>query len=142
MTELGDCRPGDVPDLEHGSAFVAASGLHLTHIAADRVEGFIDLGPEHHQPYGIVHGGVYAAAVESAASVGATVAALARGQIAVGVHNSTDFLRSMTTGRVTVIAVPVQQGRTQQVWDVTITDAAGRLVARGSLRLQNVDRRA
>ncbi|HTS15064.1 MAG TPA: PaaI family thioesterase [Candidatus Sulfotelmatobacter sp.] len=128
-------------DLEHGSAFVTAAGLRLTHVAADRVEGYIDLGPEHHQPYGIVHGGVYAAAVETAGSVGATVAALARGQIAVGVHNATDFLRSMSSGRVTVVAVPVQQGRTQQLWDVTLTDTEGRLVARGSLRLQNVDRR-
>ena len=87
-------------DPERGSAFVKAAGLHLTHVAADRVEGYIDLGPEHHQPYGIVHGGVYASAVETSASVGATVAALARGQIAVGVHNSTDFIRSTTTGRV------------------------------------------
>ena len=128
-------------DPEHGSAFVKAAGLHLTHVAADRVEGYIDLGPEHHQPYGIVHGGVYASAVETSASVGATVAALARGQIAVGVHNSTDFIRSTTTGRVLVAATPIQQGRTQQLWEVAITDTEGRLVARGSLRLANVDRR-
>ncbi len=128
-------------DPERGSAFVKAAGLHLTHVAADRVEGHIDLGPEHHQPYGIVHGGVYASAVETAASVGATVAALARGQIAVGVHNSTDFIRSTTTGRVLVTATPIQQGRTQQLWEVAITDTEGRLVARGSLRLANVDRR-
>jgi len=138
-------RPGrrtDLPDLEHGSAFLTAAGLRLTHIAADRVEGFIDLGPEHHQPYGIVHGGVYAAAVESAASIGATLAALERDRIAVGVHNATDFLRSMTAGRVQVTALPVQQSRVQQLWDVRITDTDGRLVARGSLRLQNVERRA
>ena len=128
-------------DPERGSAFVKAAGLHLTHVAADRVEGYIDLGPEHHQPYGIVHGGVYASAVETAASVGATVAALARGQIAVGVHNSTDFIRSTTTGRVLVAARPIQQGRTQQLWEVAVTDTEGRLVARGSLRLANVDRR-
>jgi len=131
----------EMPDLEHGSAFVTAAGLHLTHVAADLVEGYLDLGPEHHQPYGIVHGGVYASAVETSASVGATVAALARGQIAVGVHNSTDFIRSMTTGRVSVVATPLQQGRTQQLWEVRITDSQDRLVARGSLRLQNVDRR-
>ncbi len=130
-----------LPDLEHGSAFVSAAGLHLTHVAADRVEGTIDLGPQHHQPWGLVHGGVYAAAVESAASIGATVAVAHRGQIAVGVHNGTDFIRSMTTGTVTVIATPVQQGRVQQLWDVRITDADGRLVARGSVRLQNVERR-
>jgi 1,4-dihydroxy-2-naphthoyl-CoA hydrolase len=128
--------------LEEGTAFLALAGLRFTNVAADRVVGTIELGPQHHTPFGIVHGGVYAAAIETAASVGATIAADARGLIAVGVHNGTDFVRSMTAGTVTVVAVPVQQGRLQQLWDVTITDAEGRLVARGSVRLQNVERRA
>jgi len=77
--------------------------------------------------------------VESAASVGATAAVTDRGQIAVGVHNSTDFLRSTRTGTATVHAQPVQQGRTQQLWDVTITGQDGKSLARGSVRLQNID---
>jgi len=125
-------------DLEHTSAFVSASGLRITHVAADRVEGVIDLGPEHHQPWGIVHGGVYATAIESAASVGAVTAASAHGLVAVGVNNTTNFLRSMTEGRVDVVARPIQQGRTQQLWEVQISDADGRLVAVGQVRLQNV----
>jgi acyl-coenzyme A thioesterase PaaI-like protein len=72
MTELESSR---LFDLENASAFVAGASLRVTHIAADRVEGTIDLGPEHHQPWGLVHGGVYTTAVETAASVGASVAA-------------------------------------------------------------------
>jgi 1,4-dihydroxy-2-naphthoyl-CoA hydrolase len=136
-TVTGAQRPG-APDLDNASAFLAAAGLRLTHVAADRVEGVIDLGPEHHTPWGVVHGGVYTAAAESAASVGATVAVADRGQIAVGTNNNTDFLRSMTTGTVAVTAVPVQQGRTQQLWEVRITDQSGRVVARGTVRLQNI----
>jgi uncharacterized protein (TIGR00369 family) len=79
------------------------------------VEGVIDLGPAHHTPWGVVHGGVYTAAVESAASVGATAAVADRGQIAVGTNNNTDFLRSMTTGTVAVTAAPLHRGRTQQL---------------------------
>jgi 1,4-dihydroxy-2-naphthoyl-CoA hydrolase len=131
----------NTPDLENASAFMAAAGLRLTHVAAERVEGTLDLGPEHHTPWGVIHGGVYTAAIESAASVGASAAVAERGQIAVGVNNTTDFLRSMTAGSVAVIATPVQQGRTQQLWDVRITDADGRLVARGTVRLQNVEPR-
>jgi acyl-coenzyme A thioesterase PaaI-like protein len=41
-----------------------------------------------------------------------------------------------------VTAAPLQQGRTQQLWEVRITDDNGRLVALGSLRLQNVKPRA
>jgi 1,4-dihydroxy-2-naphthoyl-CoA hydrolase len=128
-------------DLNGHSAFMIAAGLVLTHVAGDRVEGVIDLGPEHHQPWGIVHGGIYTSAIESAASVGATVAVADRGQVAVGVNNSTDFLRPMTSGRVTVAATPIQQGRSQQLWDVRIDDTDGRAVARGRVRLQNIEPR-
>jgi 1,4-dihydroxy-2-naphthoyl-CoA hydrolase len=76
-------QPPDAPELDNASAFVAAAGLRLTHVAGDRVEGVIDLGPAHHTPWGVVHGGVYTAAVESAASVGATAAVADRGQVAV-----------------------------------------------------------
>lgn len=129
------------PDLERASAFMAATGLRLTHVGADRVEGVLDLGPEHHTPWGVVHGGVYTTAIESAASIGASLAVGDRGQIAVGVNNTTDFLRSMTAGRVTVTATPAQQGRTQQLWDVRIADQDERVIARGTVRLQNVERR-
>jgi 1,4-dihydroxy-2-naphthoyl-CoA hydrolase len=131
----------NTPDLENASAFMAATGLRLTHVGPDRVEGVLDLGPEHHTPWGVVHGGVYSAAIESAASIGASAAAAERGQIAVGINNNTDFLRSMSSGRVTVTATPAQQGRTQQLWDVGISDRDGRLVARGTVRLQNVEPR-
>jgi acyl-coenzyme A thioesterase PaaI-like protein len=47
----------------------------------------------------------------------------------------------MTSGRATVTATPVQQGRTQQLWDVRITDQDERLVARGTVRLQNIEPR-
>jgi 1,4-dihydroxy-2-naphthoyl-CoA hydrolase len=101
----------------------------------------MDLGPGHHTPWGIVHGGVYTAAAESAASIGACAAVAERGQIAVGVNNNTDFLRSMTAGTVEVVATPVQQGRTQQLWTVTVADEGGRPVARAMVRLQNVEPR-
>ncbi len=120
------------------SAFMRAIGLHLDEVTGSRVSGSIDLGPDHHQPYGIVHGGVYAAAVESAASLGAVAAVWDDGRVAVGVSNTTNFLRSMTTGRVDVVAEPLQQTRNQQLWEVRITDDEGRLVATGQVRLQNV----
>jgi uncharacterized protein (TIGR00369 family) len=76
--------------------------------------------------------------VESAASIGASTAVVEHGQFAVGVNNNTDFLRAMTEGRIDVLAEPIQQGRTQQLWQVLLTRADGKLVARGQVRLQNV----
>lgn len=120
-------------------AFVGAMGFTTGEVSATRVTGTAELGPDHHTPWGVVHGGVYCAIVESAASVGASHAVREHGQFSVGVNNSTDFIRSMTAGRVDVVAEPVQQGRTQQLWQVTLTRAEdGKLVAQGRVRLQNI----
>jgi uncharacterized protein (TIGR00369 family) len=132
---------GELPDvdLRKASAFVAASGFEVTEVAGTRVEGHVELGPDQHTPWGVVHGGVFCTVIESAASIGASAAVLERGQFAVGVNNNTDFLRPMTTGRIDVVAEPVQQGRTLQLWQVLLTRADdGKLVARGQVRLQNV----
>ena len=126
-------------DLGAASAFVAATGLQLTEVSGTRVAGHIDVGAQHHTPWGVVHGGVYCTVIESAASIGASTAVTSRGQFSVGVNNSTDFLRPMTAGRLDVVAEPVQQGRTLQLWLVTLTRSEdGKLVARGQVRLQNV----
>jgi uncharacterized protein (TIGR00369 family) len=129
---------GGLPEVAP-SAFVAATGFDVGEASGTRVTGTVDLGPEHHTPWGVVHGGVYCTVVESAASIGASLAVADRGQFAVGVSNSTDFLRPVTAGRVDVVAEPVQQGRTLQLWQVLLTRAEdGKLVARGQVRLQNV----
>jgi uncharacterized protein (TIGR00369 family) len=89
-----------------------------------------------------VHGGVYATAIESAAGLGASAAVKNQGMVAVGLMNTTHFLRPLTFGLVTVTAVALNQGRTQQLWQVDIIDSGGRLVAHGELRLQNIDIKA
>jgi uncharacterized protein (TIGR00369 family) len=80
------------------SAFLEALGATFDTIEPTRVVGHISLGPERHTPWGVVHGGAYTTAVESAASLGASAAVFDRGQFAVGLSNSTDFLRPMTKG--------------------------------------------
>lgn len=125
--------------LSKASPFVAAAGLAVDEVSGVRVRGHIDLGPQHFTPWGVVHGGVYTTAVESAASIGASEAVKDRGEFAVGVHNGTDFLRASRGGRVEVVAEPLQQGRVQQLWLVTITASdSGKTIARGQVRLQNV----
>jgi uncharacterized protein (TIGR00369 family) len=130
--------PLDAGSPEAASAFVRAAGLVLDEVTGSRVTGHLQLGPDHHTPWGIVHGGVYSTAIETAASIGASTAVRERGQLAVGLTNTTHFLRSLTAGRVLVEAVALNQGRSQQLWRVDITDESGRLIAHGDVRLQNI----
>jgi len=104
------------------------------------VSGSVAADERHHQPWGLVHGGLYTTAIESFATTGAYQAVKNQGQQAVGVSNSTDFLRPHRSGRLSVVATPIHQGRTQQLWQVQITRPEdGKLVARGQVRLQNID---
>jgi 1,4-dihydroxy-2-naphthoyl-CoA hydrolase len=130
--------PDQIALSEGGSEFMRVVGLHFEEVSKDRVRGWIDIGPQHHQPMGIVHGGVYAAAFEGAASFGASFGAPA-GYSVVGVHNSTHFIRAVSAGRVILEGVPLQQGRTQQLWDLRIiNESDGALVAVGQVRLANL----
>ena len=117
--------------------FVELLGLRFDEVTPDRVAISLDVTPALHQPYGIVHGGVYASVVETAASIAAAAWLGERGQV-VGVNNSTDFLRAVRDGTLHAVAEPVHRGRLQQLWLVEIRDESGRLVARGQVRLQNI----
>jgi uncharacterized protein (TIGR00369 family) len=105
-----------------------------------RVTGSIAADERHHQPWGLVHGGLYTTVIETFATTGAYEAVKDQGQMAVGVTNVTDFLRPHRTGRLAVVATPIQQGRTQQLWQVEIRRPEDdKLVARGQVRLQNIE---
>lgn len=128
------------PDLTNQSPFILAAGLEVTAASGTELTGHIDATADHQTPWGVVHGGVYATAVESAASIGASLAVQEQGMFAVGLSNHTDFVRAHREGRLDVRAWPVHQGRTGQLWHCDITRADGKLVAQGRVRLQNVAR--
>lgn len=112
-------------------------GFHFDEYSADRVVLSWTVGPQHLQPFGLVHGGVYCAAVETTASIGAALWFGDRGRV-VGVANHTNFLRSARSGHLVATATPIHRGRSQQLWLVEVTDEQDRTVARGEVRLQNL----
>jgi 1,4-dihydroxy-2-naphthoyl-CoA hydrolase len=126
----------------YDSPFDNQLGLVYTEVSPDCIKAQLDVTPKLLQPAGIVHGGVYCSMVESMASTSAFVwlSANGGGEV-VGVNNNTDFLRAISAGTVYGVTEPVHRGRRQQLWLVTITDQNGKLVARGQVRLQNLEPR-
>jgi 1,4-dihydroxy-2-naphthoyl-CoA hydrolase len=130
---------GDLASLRGTSELMRLLDVEFQQLTPTLVSGSIAADERHHQPWGIIHGGHYAAAIETFATTGAHAAVKARGERAVGVTNVTDFLRPHTDGRLRVVAEAIQQGRTQQLWQVEIRRPGDdKLVARGQVRLQNV----
>jgi 1,4-dihydroxy-2-naphthoyl-CoA hydrolase len=120
--------------------FVGHTGIELTEASAESCTGKIVINETHHQPYGVVHGGVYATLIETLASTGAAIWAMENGMAGcVGVANQTDFIRATREGVLVGSATPIHRGRTQQLWQVTVVrEEDGKLAARGQVRLQNV----
>jgi uncharacterized protein (TIGR00369 family) len=114
--------------------------IEIDEVGPSRVTGSVAADERHHQPWGVVHGGLYTTVIETFATTGAYEAVKDRGQQAVGVTNITDFLRPHRSGRLAVEATAIHQGRSQQLWQVEIIRIEDqKLVARGQVRLQNID---
>ena len=110
-------------------------GLTFTAASYEEVVAEIKVGPQLHQPYGLVHGGVYASMIETLVSVAAALHALADNRSTVGLENTTSFLRAVREGVLIGRATPLHRGRRTHVWQVRIHDGDGREVANGRVRL-------
>ena len=104
-------------------------GLEMLDCSDIEVRARVTVREELKQPMGLVHGGVYAAMAESMASVATAVAVYAQGEMAMGLSNSTSFLRPITEGVVHGHGTRIHRGRTTWVWDVRFSDDAERTCA-------------
>ncbi len=123
--------------METTSAFDELIGSRVTEAGPDRTVVELPVSRALHQPGGIVHGGVYCALVEGAASTGATLWLEGSG-IAVGTSNHTDFLKAVRDGVLRAEATPLQRGSRLQLWQVEVTDGTATLVAHGKVKLLNL----
>lgn len=117
------------------SGFDRVLGLRFENVGDDAIAATLEVEASHLQPYGLVHGGVYASLVESLCSVGAALRELPRGNNVVGLENTTRFIRGTRVGatlraEASMTEAPAD-GRAR--WEATITDEAGEVCATGRL---------
>ena len=109
--------------------FNALIGVELLEIADEEARAQIAVAPKLLQPFGIVHGGVFASLAETLTSYATWLAVHDQGMTAMGQANQTSFLRPISKGIIHALARPLHRGRTTWVWDVSITDDEERLCA-------------
>ncbi|MDP8944094.1 MAG: PaaI family thioesterase [Actinomycetota bacterium] len=106
-----------------------ALGFELEAVGDGRAVGRMAVADRVRQPFGIVHGGAYAALAESLASIGTHEAVAGEGLVPMGLSNQTSFLRPVAEGTVQGEARRRHRGRTTWIWDVEFTDDEGRTCA-------------
>jgi uncharacterized protein (TIGR00369 family) len=122
MTDVVDQQP---------TGFVALMGLEFDRLDGEEARGHLQVGAQHLQPAGLVHGGLYSAIAESIASVATWVGLGARDDTTVaGLSNHASFLRPVFSGdTLTAVGTPRHRGRTTWVWEVDITNSEGKLAS-------------
>jgi 1,4-dihydroxy-2-naphthoyl-CoA hydrolase len=104
-------------------------GLEIHAISDEQVVAEVPVRDELKQPAGLVHGGVFASIAESITSLATFLVVESEGQTAQGLSNQTSFLRPILDGTIHAVARRRHRGRTTWVWEVDISDDAGRLCA-------------
>ncbi len=112
--------------------------IEVVEAGPERVTATMLVTPDHHQPFGLMHGGVNAVLAESVASIGGYLAAPPE-HMAVGIEINANHIRAVREGRLTATATPLHTGRTTHVWEVKIHDEADRLICASRCTLAIVE---
>jgi len=123
------------------NTLMRAIDIRITAIGEDFLRGTMPVDSRTRQPYGILHGG---ASVALAETLGSTAAMLCcdEGMATVGVEINANHLRAVREGLVTGTARPLHVGRSTQVWEIRIENAAGELTCISRLTMAVVPQRA
>ena len=129
MTATAGYRRFTMSQHEDLIGFDGLYGLVIDEASPAVVRAHVDVRDHHKQPFGIVHGGVLASMAEVMASIGTWLGVKDDGNAAMGLSNQTSFLRPIGGGTIHAVALPRHEGRTTWLWEVELTDDAGKLCA-------------
>jgi uncharacterized protein (TIGR00369 family) len=131
----------ETPKAPAGDGFSELIGIEHLDAPAGEARARVTVREHLLQPYGIVHGGVYASIAETLTSRGTWLEVRDEDKVAMGQANQTTFLRPISEGHVNAHAVARQRGRTTWVWDVELSDDEGRVCALVRMTIAVRDRR-
>mgnify|MGYP002732311249 CR=1 FL=1 len=117
------------------NSVIAHLGIEFTAVGEDWLEATMPVDARTHQPYGLLHGGASVVLAETLGSTAGNLCVDPESQMCVGLEINANHLRGERSGVVTGRATAVHVGRSTQVWDILITNAAGKKVCVSRLTL-------
>lgn len=118
----------DTPEFDFSQTVMGTLGIDVIEYSPDKVVATMPVTTQTHQPFGIMHGGVSVVIAETVASAGSYQFIDRDHQRAVGLEINANHIRSVSTGIVKAVGIPVHVGRTTIIWDIRIYDEFEKLV--------------
>jgi len=97
-------------------------GIEIIEFTRERVTATMPVAPGTYQPFGLLHGGVSLVLAETVASSGSYLYIDPNTQRAVGLEINGNHLKSVSSGIVKAVGIPVHTGKRTLIWDVKIYD--------------------
>ena len=117
-------------------------GIEVIELGDDFIKARMPVDHRTHQPMGLLHGGASVALAETLGSTGAMFCVdLAKFNV-VGLEINANHIRGVRDGWVIGTARPLHRGRTTQLWEIRITDAADKLVCISRLTMAVLEKPA
>lgn len=120
--------------LVNGSPFPTHLPFRLVAIGPDEAQVELEIGPNHLQPLGTVHGGILATLIDTA-TYWAAFLPLPEDAGLVNVDLKLNYLRPVNQGVLIADGRCLRSGRTISYAEARVTDGDGRLVAHGTSTL-------
>jgi uncharacterized protein (TIGR00369 family) len=109
--------------------FPGLMGLKIEEVTAERVVASLLVRPDLCTAGNVCHGGAVMAFADTVGAIG-TVANLPAGARTTTIESKTNFMGAAPVNtRIVAESAPLHRGRTTQVWQTTIRQEGGRLVA-------------
>ncbi|MDB0058579.1 hotdog fold thioesterase [Gammaproteobacteria bacterium] len=122
-------KPLSIEDLKDSAVNMDKNlGIEFTEIGDDYIIAKMPVIEKTKQPYGILHGGASCVLAESLGSTAAALSMDGEKKYPVGIEINANHLSSPTEGFVYAKAMPVHIGGSTSVWNIDITDGAGKRV--------------
>jgi 1,4-dihydroxy-2-naphthoyl-CoA hydrolase len=102
-------------------------GIKITDVGDDYLTGIMPADRRTFMPYGYVHGGANVVLAESLGSIAGAHAINPDEYLCLGQEVSATHLRPVSTGVVTGTARPIHLGKRSHVWEIRLTNDAGKL---------------
>ncbi len=116
-------------------------GIEFTGIGDDFLEATMPVDHRTIQPMGMLHGGANVALAETLGSLAASLTVNPEKQTVVGLEINANHLKSVRSGKVRGIAKPIHIGKSTQVWEIKIFNAAEQLCCISRLTMAILDKK-
>jgi len=120
-----------IADKVNASPYYLLTSMSITDIGPGRCVMEAPVQTKHFQPYGMVHGGMYASLVDAAA-YWAVFTEIDEGLKMISIDLKLNYLGSASEGMLVAKGKSVKAGKTLCVGEAAIANANGRLLAHGT----------